>query len=170
MNTKKTFIVMWIFKFIPPTKANKLKTKLLRWAGAYIGNNVEIFSSIKIYGQMDLYIGDNCFIGHEALIMGPPKSKIVIEDYAKLGSRTIVVTGTHRFSIDGNCIEKEGTYKNIKICSGAVVSTGSIILPGVTIGHMAHVAAGSVVTKNVDEYMRVGGAPAKIIRDMRIPK
>lgn len=170
MNTKKLFVLSWVFKFIPPAKAHKLKSKLLRWAGASIGENVEIFSSVKIYGQMNLHIGNNCFIGHEALIFGAKGSTITIEDYAKLGSRTIVVTGTHRFSTDGNCIEKEGTYKNVKICKGAVVSTGSIVLPGVTVGKMAHVAAGSIVTKDVGEYMRVGGAPARVIRDMRLPK
>lgn len=86
--------------------------------------------------------------------------------YAKLGSRTIVVTGTHRFSPDGDCIEKEGAYKDVKICRGAVVSTGSIVLPGITIGEMAHVAAGSVVTKDVPPYTRVAGNPARPIRNL----
>lgn len=170
LSTKKLFIVSWIFKFIPPLRGHHLKIKLLRWAGATVGDNVEIASSVKILGAMDLKIGNNCFIGHEAMIFGSVGSVIEIEDFAKLGSRTIVVTGTHRFSTDGNCIEKEGMFKNVKISSGAVVSTASIILPGVIVGRMAHVAAGSVVTKDVSEYMRVGGAPAKVIRDLRVAK
>lgn len=158
---------MFILKFIPPVRAYHFKIRLLRWAGAQIGENVEIISSAKIQGQMNLSIGNNCFIGHEALIFGPIGSTITVEDYAKIGSRTIVVTGTHRFSSDGDCIEKEGAFKDVRICRGAVVSTGSIILPGITIGRMAHVAAGSVVTKNVPEYTRVGGVPAKFIKDLR---
>jgi acetyltransferase-like isoleucine patch superfamily enzyme len=39
----------------------------------------------------------------------------------------------------------------------------SIILPGVTIGKGAVVAAGAVVTKNVEPYTVVGGIPAKQI-------
>lgn len=167
INTKKMLIVSSLFKLIPSSRCHNMKSKLLRWAGVKVGKNVEIMSSVKIIGNMDLSIGNNCFIGHEALIFGAKGSNISIEDYAKIGSRVIVVTGTHRFSTDGFCIEKEGEYKNVKICSGAVVSTGSIILPGKIVNKMAHVAAGSIVTKDVPEFCRVGGNPAKIIRDLR---
>jgi maltose O-acetyltransferase len=40
-----------------------------------------------------------------------------------------------------------------------------LILPGVTIGKGAVVAAGSVVTKNVEPYKIVGGVPSKILSD-----
>lgn len=167
INTKKMYLVMWIFKFIPTSKANNLKSKLLRWAGAKVGKNVEIMSSAKIVGNMDLIIGDNCFIGHEALIFGTLGSTIEMEDYSKVGSRTIVVTGQHRYSADGDCVAKEGTFKNIKICKGALCDTASIILPGKTIGKMSHVVAGAVVTKDVSEYTRVGGIPAKVISNFK---
>ena len=42
----------------------------------------------------------------------------------------------------------------------------SIVLPGVTIGEGACVAAGSVVTKDVAPRTLVGGAPAKFIRQL----
>jgi acetyltransferase-like isoleucine patch superfamily enzyme len=122
-------------------------------------------ASVKIYGNMNLSIGDNCFIGHEALIFGAKDSNIIVKDYAKIGSRSIVVTGYHRYSPDGDCIAKEGMSKDVIIERGAVVSTNCIILPGVTIGEMAHVAAGSVVTKDVEPYMRVAGNPARPIRN-----
>ena len=40
----------------------------------------------------------------------------------------------------------------------------SVVLPGVTIGEGAVVAAGSVVTKDVEEFTIVGGVPARAIR------
>jgi acetyltransferase-like isoleucine patch superfamily enzyme len=145
-----------------------MKAVLLRWAGIKVGTGVEIASSVKILGNMSLEIGNNCFIGHEAMIFGAQGSKIILEDYSKIGSRSIVVTGSHRFSTDGFCIEKEGVFKNVSILTGAVVSTASIVLPGVTVGKMAHVAAGSVVTKDVPGFHRVAGVPARIIRDLRV--
>lgn len=166
MNSKKLIVTSAIINLIPASRGHKLKSKLLRWCGAKVGNNVEIFSSARIRGTMNLEIGNNVFIGHDALIFGAAGSVIKIGNYAKLGSRTIIVTGTHRFSPDGNCIEKEGTFKNVTIEDGAVVSTGSIVLPGITIGKMAHVAAGSVVTKDVEPYMRVAGNPARPIRNL----
>lgn len=166
MNTIKLYIFNLVARVLPPSRALKLKVRLLRWAGATVGNNVTLFTP-KIHGDFNLIIGDNVFIGHESLIFGANGSTIKIEDNAKIGSRVIVVTGTHVFTPDGPCIEGEGTFQNVLICRGAVVSTGSIILPGKTIDRMAHVAAGSVVTHDVPAYHRVAGAPARVIKDFK---
>ena len=167
INTKKLFFTSLIFKFIPTSRCHNFKAKLLRWSGVKVGKNVEIMSSVKINGNMSLSIGDNCFIGHEALIFGAKDSNIIVKNYAKIGSRSIVVTGYHRYSPDGDCVAKEGMSKDVIIERGAVVSTNCIILPGVTVGKMAHVAAGSVVTKDVPAYTRVAGNPAKPIRNLK---
>ena len=47
----------------------------------------------------------------------------------------------------------------------AVIMTRAIILPGVTVGEGAMVAAGAVVSKDVPPYTIVGGVPAKKIGD-----
>ena len=44
------------------------------------------------------------------------------------------------------------------------MATGAIVLPGVTIGEGAVVAAGSVVTKDVEPWTVVGGNPARFIK------
>lgn len=54
--------------------------------------------------------------------------------------------------------------KPVKICSGAFIGVGAIILPGVTIGKCAVVGAGSVVTKDVPPYTVVAGNPARFIK------
>ena len=51
----------------------------------------------------------------------------------------------------------------IEIFDNVMIGTNSTILYGVKIGPNAIVAAGSVVTKNVDEGTIVGGNPAKVI-------
>ena len=168
LNSKKLYLYHLLCLFLPPTKCHSLKAKLLRWCGAKVGVNVEITSSAKFYGGYNLVIGNNVYIGHEALIFGANGSHIIIEDYAKIGSRVVLVTGSHLFTTEGPCIEGEGIFKDVKIGKGAAVSTGSTILPGKTIGEMAHVAAGSVVTHDVPSYHRVAGVPAKVIKDLRI--
>ena len=45
-----------------------------------------------------------------------------------------------------------------------------VILPGVTIGDCAIVAAGAVVTSNIPDFAVVGGVPAKIIKFLDIDK
>ncbi|QQX88682.1 CatB-related O-acetyltransferase [Cupriavidus necator] len=59
-----------------------------------------------------------------------------------------------------NYLESE----SVEIGSDVWIGARSIILDGVKIGDGAIVAAGSVVTENVDPYAIVGGVPAKLIR------
>lgn len=59
----------------------------------------------------------------------------------------------------------ELTHKPIVIGANAWVAGWSIVLPGVTIGEGAVVAAGAVVTKDVEPWAVVGGNPAKFIKE-----
>lgn len=166
MNTKKLYIFNLVVKLLPASRCSKLKAWMLRWCGAKVGKNVEIFTP-KIQGNFNLIIGDNVFLGHEPLIFGACGSTITIEDYAKIGSRVVLVTGSHVFSLDGPCIEGPGIFKDVIVKKGAVISTNSTILPGKTIGEKAHVAAASVVTKDVPPMVRVAGVPARVIKDFQ---
>lgn len=137
---------------------------MLRWCGAKVGNNVQIFTP-KILGNFDLELGDNVWIGHDAMLLGPMGSKIIIDTNARVASRAILVTGSHDYSIKYDNIAGPGKFENIHICKGAMVGTATIILPGRTIGEKAHVAAGAVVTKDVPPMVRVAGVPAKTIKN-----
>lgn len=55
------------------------------------------------------------------------------------------------------------------LAKGCFVGAGAIILPGVTVGECACVAAGSVVTRNVPPWTLVSGVRAKIIRSIGRP-
>ena len=167
LKPSRLFLISFLWKLLPPSRFHNLKAATLRWAGAIVGNNVEIMSSAKFYGDFELIIGDNVFIGHETLIFGTAGSKITIADYAKVGSRCVLVTGYHKFTPEGLCIEGEGLHDDIVVESGAAISTMSIINPGKRIGHMAHVMAGSIVTHDVPEYTRVAGAPAREVKKFK---
>jgi chloramphenicol O-acetyltransferase type B len=53
----------------------------------------------------------------------------------------------------------------VRIRKGAFIGMNTTIMPGVTIGEGAVVAAGSVVTRDVEPFTVVGGVPAKKIKD-----
>ena len=55
----------------------------------------------------------------------------------------------------------------VHICSKAWIGTGAKILKGVTVGEGAIVAAGSVVTKDVEPWTMVGGNPATVLRRLK---
>ena len=167
MNTKRLYIYQLITKVLPPTRCYKFKASLLKWCGARLGENVRVVSSAKIIGDMELVIGDNVFIGHDALVFGTAGSTISIGSNVIIGSRVTIVTGSHEFTPDGPCIEGPGVCADVTICSGAAISTGSIVLPGKIVNAMAHVAAGSVITHDVPEYTRVAGVPARVIKHFK---
>ena len=58
-----------------------------------------------------------------------------------------------------------GLFVDTHIGSHCFIGARSIILPGITIGDHAIVAAGSVVTKDVPAHTIVAGNPAKVIRE-----
>jgi maltose O-acetyltransferase len=51
----------------------------------------------------------------------------------------------------------------ISIEDDAWIGAGAIVLPGVTVGRGAVVAAGAVVTKDVESFTIVGGVPSVVI-------
>ncbi len=60
-------------------------------------------------------------------------------------------------------IDKKNKLRNI-IGNDVWIGSFALIMPGIKIGDGAIIAAGSVVTKDVEPYAIVGGVPAKIIR------
>lgn len=139
---------------------------MLRWCGAKVGKNVQMFTP-KILGNFDLELGDNVWIGHEAMIFGAEGSKITIEKYAKVASRAILVTGYHEYGIKYDNIAGPGRCGDILIEEGALIDTNAIVVANKTVGKKAHVAAGSIVTHDVPDMVRVAGIPARVIKDFK---
>lgn len=76
------------------------------------------------------------------------------------GDHNISVVGRYMFDVK----EKEdGDDLPVIVEDDVWIGTGEIIVKGVTVGRGAVVAAGSVVTRNVEAYSIVGGVPAKKI-------
>ena len=166
MNTKKLYLANLLFKFLPPTHFFSFKNRLLRWCGAVVGKNVQIFTP-SIQGNCNLILEDNVWIGHQALIFGAAGSTIQIKEHAKIGSRSILVTGYHEYSIQYENIAGPGKYADIIIEKGACIGTQAIVLPGKIVGMKSHVAAGSIVTHDVPSFTRVAGIPAKVIKEFQ---
>lgn len=159
MNSGKLFIIGLIMPLIPLTRGFRLKAKLFRWAGAKLGKNVRIVSSVKIIGNGELIIGDNTWIGHETLILS--SSKIEIGANCDIAPRVYIGTGTHLITPQKERIADITMSKDISIGNGCWLCVNSIILPGVSIGNKCVVAAGAVVKNSSDDYKMLAGVPAK---------
>lgn len=92
---------------------------------------------------------------------------IVIKQGVCIGHKVSILTENHRYDAkDLKAIPYDNMYirKTVTIDENVWIGQQVIILPGVTIGEGAVVAAGSVVTKDVEPLAVVGGNPAKIIK------
>lgn len=158
MNTLKLYIISLFVKLIPNTRGFALKSRLYRWAGAKIGNNVRIVSSVRIIGNGELIIGDNTWIGHETMLLC--SSKIEIGNKCDIAPRVYIGNGTHRITPERERIADIELSEDIKIGDGCWLGVNSTILPGVTIGNKCVVAGGSVVTKSSEPFRLLAGIPA----------
>lgn len=158
------FLTGFIFRFMPETRCFGLKSILLRFCGAEVGENVKICSSVKIIGNGNLIIKDNVWIGPQTFISC--FSKIEIQENVDIAPRVYLGNGTHEIDKTGNHIAGPGIVKNILIGKGCWLCANSIVLPGVHIDEMSIVASGSVVTKDIPSFVIVGGVPAKHIKNI----
>lgn len=109
----------------------------------HLGNNVFINSGCRFQDQGGIYIGDNVLIGHNV----------------------VLATLNH----EENPLKRGNLIPSpIRIGNDVWVGSNATILPGVTIGNGAIIAAGAVVTKDVNENSVVAGVPARYIRDVRM--
>tara|TARA_B100000242_G_scaffold293237_1_gene270720 strand:+ start:7951 stop:8418 length:468 start_codon:yes stop_codon:yes gene_type:complete len=106
-------------------------------------------------------IGNDCHF-NGAIVFG--RSKLVIGDHFHSGINLHILTNTHNFR--GTKLPYDETFIDGPVTIGNHVWCGInvTILPGITIGNRAIIAAGSIVTKDVPEDAIVAGNPAKIIK------
>jgi acetyltransferase-like isoleucine patch superfamily enzyme len=110
----------------------------------------------------DIVVGPYGFIGPECIVW----PKVSVGAYSMFGPRVMIVGDDHVFDIPGRPITFSGRpgLRPTRVGRDVWVGCGSIVLAGVSIGDGAIVAAGSVVTKDIEPYVIVGGCPARIIR------
>lgn len=167
IHSKRIYFVNLMMAILPNSGCQRFKAAIYRCAGMKVGKNVEFFQGIKVQGVGEMEVGDGAFIGHEVLFMLNTGGKIVIEENAIIGSRSVVMTGFHPITPEGERIlSREGTCSTVTIGRGCSVSTACVVLPGVTVGEMSLVAAGATVAKDVAPRTLVGGCPAKLIRNL----
>ena len=171
IKSKRIHFVNILMSILPSSSCQNFKRKIFKWVGVEIGKNVELFCGIKIYGNGRLIIRDKTFIGQDVTFLIDKNGTIELEESSAVSAKVTISTGFHPITPYGErIISRKGTCSNITLKKGSAVLTGSIILPGVTIGENALVAAGAVVNKNIEERTLVGGVPAKIIKDYKTKK
>ena len=102
-------------------------------SGVSIGSNVKIQNNVAVYSGVT--VEDDVFLGPSCVLtnVSNPRSEVV----------------------------RRGIYEMTLIRRGATVGANATIIPGVTIGRYAFIAAGAVVSRDVPDYANMRGVPAR---------
>ncbi len=150
-----------------------------------VGDDVVIEDGVRVWHPENVEIGDNVYLGHDVMLKGYYQNKLII------GSDTWIGQGAFLHSAGGLSIGRRvGIAPYVKMITSyhmeegrgraildaplvlepstieddANLGLGSIIVPGVRVCRGAQVAAGAVVTKDVEPYAVVAGNPARVLR------
>lgn len=117
-------------------------------------------------GFPTLYIGDNTYIGRMVQINA--WQSVTIAENVLIGDRVFISDADHKHADVNVPISQQGdAYLGaVTLKDGCWIGIGAVILPGVTIGRNAVVAANAVVTKDVPDFAIVGGVPARLIKQL----
>lgn len=131
-----------------------------------IGKKVD--DTFRLFPPFYTDFGKNITIGKDVFINSgchfQDQGGIEIGDGALIGHNVVLATINHD-TIPGN--GRKNHYAPIQLGKHVWIGSNATILPGVTVGDWAVIAAGAVVTSDVPPYTIVGGVPAKIIKRVK---
>jgi len=138
---------------------------LVNLYGCAIGAETTIGPFVEI--QRGVRIGARCKISSHSFVC----SGVTIEDEVFVGHGVMFTNDRYpRATTPDGCVQgaEDWTLIPTVVRRGASIGTHATILPGVTVGEGALVAAGAVVTHDVPPYAIVAGVPARVIGDTRL--
>jgi len=128
-------------------------------AGAYFNRRCSFASPENVH------IGARVVVGPENRLWASPKARLTIEAEALLGPGVTIVTSNYSLVDRSKApLDQEYVESDVVIGKRTWLGANVVVLPGVTIGEGAVIAAGSVVSKSIPAWAIAAGVPAKVIK------
>lgn len=166
---------------------------VFRTQGVFIASHVDI--RVDARGTLDIAKG--VLIGKNTIIVVTSEGQHAVRSLLRIGEGTAInesnnirasggtisigrkcliaqfvsiIASNHDIDVAGDMMDSPWSLKDnfVTIGDNVWVGAGSVILPGVTIGHGAVIAAGSVVTTDVGENELHAGVPARLLRKRNV--
>tara|TARA_A100001388_G_scaffold277447_1_gene268672 strand:- start:4280 stop:4870 length:591 start_codon:yes stop_codon:yes gene_type:complete len=131
------------------------------------GNNSYYGFNCKIYADQlsRVKVGSNVTFNSNVMVNARGKGSINIGDNVLIGPNVVLRSCNHSFANLDEPIIKQGMIEGeIVIEDNVWIGSNCVILPKCKIGEGSIVAAGAVVTSDVESFTIVGGVPAKFIK------
>lgn len=140
---------------------DEVRTLLERIWEQPLDNSVRMFPPFYTAFGKTTRVGKEVFINFGCTFLD--QGGITIEDGVFIGPEAKILTEGHP---EQPALRHTLQTEPVVIRRKAWIGAGAIILPGVTVGENAIVAAGAVVTKDVPDNTIAAGVPAKILRNI----
>jgi acetyltransferase-like isoleucine patch superfamily enzyme len=132
--------------------------------GCSIGDGTRVGAFVEI--QRNASVGQRCKISSHSFVC----EGVAIEDECFVGHHVVFVNDRYPAAVNASGeIQGPDDWRLVetRVCRGASIGSGAVILSGVTVGEGALVGAGSVVASDVEPRSVVAGNPARLLR--RLP-
>jgi len=145
--------------FVAKIPFPEIRMELYRKAGVSVDETTNIMMNCFMLDATKIRIGPNCIIGPFTTLDG--RGTLTIGRNVNVAGQVLTIGGHHLVDSPS----AEGILGKLVIEDNAWIAMRTTILPGVTVGEGAYVAACALVNRDVEPYTLVGGVPAKKIRD-----
>jgi maltose O-acetyltransferase len=129
----------------------------------FCGSGVRFRREIRIDCPQNVSLGERVYIGDRAVLDG--RGGITIGNHTTLGFNVVILSANHDYQ--SNALPYEHNvyiHKPVAIGQNVWIGANALIVPGVSIGDGAIVAAGTVVTNNVEPMAIVGNQPMRTLK------
>jgi len=143
------------FKTMPTKYLNFIRIFGLRLFGAKLGRRgVSVHRTARIWAPWNLVMEDFTLIDQDCRIYNP--GLVTLKRETVLSENVFLCTASHDIYSRGH----ELVVRPIAVNGRCWIAADALVLPGVTVGEGAVVAAGAVVSKDVGPWTVVAGNPA----------
>ncbi len=152
---------------------------------ARLGEGVVFEAGVLVFHPENIEIGDDVYVGHQTILKGYFKNRMVIGAGTWIGQQCFFHSGgglsigarvgigpgvrilTSSHSLEGDervLLDAPIVFSPVRIGDGADLGVSSVVLPGVTIGEGAQIGAGAVVSGDIPPFAVAAGVPARVLR------
>ena len=135
---------------------------LVNLYGCEIGDETKVGAFVEI--QKGAKIGARCKVSSHTFVC----EGVTIEDEVFVGHGVMFINDREPRATSGGALQTEADWFVVptRVCRGASIGSGAVVMCGVTIGERALIGAGAVVTRDVPADTVVAGVPARNMREL----